>query len=256
MLAVCAGVVHMTGLLLTDFWFTHGGSAGLSPMTTIWTVFSTGCCSHIVQSSWTVVNMILPSVLATSWIQICWFIFLISTPIFCMALLTSDQILFWTRLLLSGRRKVPRSVWCVNHWRLVNVIWVVLILPQSLHMVPELACNWWRPSIMCTIIHLLFGMRIIIIWVLNVFRWRWLGRLLMASLHDSWRELTSRRGRRLGSASGVLGTVWSVRWFGFLELVSLASVVLWSISAVVGVHNFIIWMWYLRNLISVTITEI
>ena len=207
-------------------------------MTIIWTVFRTDGCAHFVHSLRTVVNVILPTFLATSGIQISWFVFTMFT-VFLMMMLISSLVLFRGWLLLTGGWEMPRTMCGVNHGWLINVIWIKLVLSKRLHMVSELTCNWRRPSIMHTlIIDLFLSCCVEIIRVLNVFwgrRLYWL--LLWHTLDYSWRELASRWRRRLGSSSRVFGSVRSLRRLLLLELVPLASVVLWSISAFIGVHG-------------------
>ena len=144
-------------------------------------------------------------------------------------------VLFRIRLLLKWRWKVPRPVIWVDHRRLVYVIRSQLVLPECLHVIAKLTCHRRRPAIMCTIVVVPLNMDIIR--VLIIFCRCGLGLLLMSSLDDTWCKLSPWGGRRLGSASGVLGTIWCLGRFRLLETVVLTSVVLRSISAFVRVHS-------------------
>ena len=238
MLPVRTGIVHLGILILVNVSFAHGWSS-LAPMTIIWTVFRTDGCAHFVQSLRTVVNVILPTLLATSGIQICGFVFTMFA-VFMMIVLISCWVLFRSRLLLTGGWQMPRTMGWIDHGRLINVIGIKLILPKRLHVVPELTCNWRRPSIVNTLIIDLFLSCVEIIRVLNVFWGSWLDWLLLRyTLDYSRRKLASRWGWGLGSSSRVFGSVRGLRWLGLLELVPLASVILRSISAFVGVHYYL-----------------
>ena len=236
MLPVRTGIVHLAILILVNFSFANCRS-GLTPMTIIWTVFRTDGCTHFVHSLRTVVNVILTTLLATSGIQICRLVFTMLAR-FLMIMLISGLVLFWSRFLLTGGWEMPWTMRVINHGWLINVIRIKFVLSERLHVVSKLTCNWRRPSIVDTLIIDLIFSSVEVIRVLNVF---WRGRLdwlllLGDTLDDSWRKLTSRWGRRLGSSSRVFWSVGSLWRLWFLELVPPASVVLRSISAFVCVH--------------------
>ena len=228
------GRVLLVGVLFADSWGV------LDPMTTIWTIFSAGGSTVCVHRSRTVVNVVLSTVLATSWIQIaCFLLLMMCNSILTLTMRISCLVLFWTRFLLSWRRQVPRSVWGVDHRRLIHIPVVGFVLSQSLHMISELARYRWWPPVVCTItMKIRFG--VMVVWVLNMLRWTWLTRLPVNSLDDSWRKLTSWWSRGLCSSSGIFWPVWSLRRFRFLEFVALASIVLRSVSAFVCVHLVLI----------------
>ena len=232
MLPVRTRVVHLAILVLVYVSFTHSWGC-LPPMTTIWTIFCPDRRTDLIHSTRTVVNVILTR-FWRSRIQICWIIFTVLS-VFMMIMLISRLVLFWSRLILIWRGEVPRTVSCVNHGWLVYMIRIKFVLPQRLHVVPKLTCNRRRPPVVCTIINFLSWM--LIFRVLNVFWRRWLNWLLWSTLDYSRRKLSSWRGWRLGSSSGVFWAVRSLRRFRLLELVPLASVVLRSISAFVRIHS-------------------
>ena len=222
-------IIHISVFALIGFTLTNCWRA-LGPMTSIRSVFCSHSSSYLVRSAVRLIHLTLVGFLVASRIQIWGLIF---TIFLLLVVLILARAFILCDFRLSGWLYIPGPMIRIHHRRLISVVRIEFTLPDSLHVITELTSNRWRPPIMSSIIDI--GPLIVMMLLLNVFcRHHVCGRLL--SLYNSWRKLTSRRGRRLCSTSWVLRSVWCVRWFGFLELIALASVVLGDFSAFVRVH--------------------
>ena len=230
MLPVRTLIIHIPVFALIGFTLTNCRRA-LGPMTSIWGVFCSYSSPYLVGSAVRLIHLTLVWFLTASRIQIWGFIFTIFLLLVVLILVSGAFIL--CDLWLSGWLYIPSPMIWIHHRRLVSVVGVEFALSDCLHVITKLTSNRWRPPIMSSIIDI--SPLIVMMLLLNVFcRHHMCGRLL--SLNNSWRKLTSRWGRRLCSTPWILGTIWRMRWFGFLELIALAPVVLRDFSAFVWVH--------------------
>ena len=222
-------IIHIPVFALIGLTLTNCRCA-LGPMTSIWSVFCSHSSPYFVRSAVRLIHLTLVCFLTASRIQIWGVIF---TIFLLLVVLILARAFILCDFRLSGWLYIPGPMIWVHHWRLIGVVWVEFALSDRLHVITELTSNRWRPPIVSSIIDI--SPWIIMMLLLNVFcRHHVCGRLL--SLYDSWRKLTSRWGRRLRSTPWILRAVWRVRWFGFLELIALAPVVLRDFSAFVWVH--------------------
>ena len=229
MLPVRTLIIHVPVFGLVCFAFANRRSA-LGPMATIRSVFCSYCSSYLIRLAVCVINLSLAWFLAAPRIQI-WG--LIYTIFFLFVVLILATAYFLLCFRLSGWLYIPIPMIRIHHRRLINVIRIEFTLTHCLHMVTELTCNRWWPPILCPIIDICPLM--VIMSILNIFcRHHVWGRLL--SLYYSWCKLTSRGGRWLSSTPRIFGTVRCVGWLWFLELISLAPVVLRSFSTFTWVH--------------------
>ena len=230
MLPVRTLIIHIPVFALISFTLTNRWRA-LGPMTSIWSVFCSHSSPYLVGSAMRLIHLTLVWFLTASRIQIWGLIFTIFLLLVVLILVRGAFIL--CDLWLSGWLYIPGTMIWVHHRRLISVVWVEFALSDRLHVITKLTSNRWRPSIMSSIIDI--SSLIVMMLLLNVFcRHHMWGRLL--SLNNSWRKLTSRWGRRLCSTPWILRAIRRVRWFGFLELIALAPVVLRDFSAFVWVH--------------------
>ena len=231
MLPVRTLIIHIPVFALIGFTLTNRRRA-LGPMTSIRSVFCSHSSPYLVGSAMRLIHLTLVWFLTASRIQIWGVIF---TIFLLLVVLILVRAFILCDFRLSGWLYIPGPMIWVHHRRLISVVWVEFTLSDCLHVITKLTSNRWRPPIMSSIIDI--SSLIVMMLLLNVFcRHHMCGRLL--SLHYSWRKLTSRWGRRLSSTPWILRAIWCVRWFGFLELIALAPVVLGDFSAFVWVHYF------------------
>ena len=243
MLPVRTLIIHVPVFGLVSFTFADSWSA-LGPMATIRSVFCSYCSSYLIRCAMCVINLILAWFLAAPRIQIWGFIF---TIFFLLVVLILATAYFLLCFRLTGWLYIPVPMIWIYHGRLINVIRIEFTLSHCLHMVTKLACNGWWPPILSPIIDICPLM--VMMSILNIFcRHHLWGRLL--SLYYSWCKLTSRWGRWLSSTPWILRTVRCVGWFWFLELISLAAVVLRSFSAFTLVHYLTLDSFKLKDFIT------